>query len=355
MPVDPESLAALSDLTARTGRSPILPGAAPRTGSAPSAGGPTQTAPAAALDGRTDGRTDGLALLRAVDPATRNRVLALGAGSVLAGLVCGLLVPATAEAGVPAAAAAPTRAAAVLALPTATAGSPFAGLAARRPAARSAARPAGPAKTAVRTGSTGTTAASTSPRTTTHRPTPALVVPLGSAHAALLLRAERLAAPAPASTSTTAGQAAAAPPSGGWHPTRALPRGSGTGRRIVYAERAAHLWIVDEHGVVLRDYKVTGRIDRPRPGVYHVWSKSPHTSNPKERLRFDLMVRFAHGYTGAPIGFHTIPRTYAGVPIQSEKALGTPVGRGGCVRQSLVDATWLYAWVRVGDTVVVLR
>jgi hypothetical protein len=106
---------------------------------------------------------------------------------------------------------------------------------------------------------------------------------------------------------------------------------------------------------VLRDYKVTGRVDRPRPGVYHVYSKSPTAVNPGERLTFDLMVRFAYGVTGARIGFHTIPRYYDGRPIQAEKDLGRAIGMGGCVRQSRADAQWLYAWSRVGDTVVVVH
>jgi len=105
---------------------------------------------------------------------------------------------------------------------------------------------------------------------------------------------------------------------------------------------------------VLRDYAVTGRAGRPRPSVYHVYSKSPTATNPGERLRFDLMVRFAYGLTGARIGFHTIPRSYTGVAIQSEKQLGRAVGAGGCVRQARADAEWLYAWSKVGDTVVVL-
>ena len=73
-----------------------------------------------------------------------------------------------------------------------------------------------------------------------------------------------------------------------------------------------------------------------------------------ERLRFEYMVRFAVGATGARIGFHTIPRYADGVPIQSESQLGRAIGAGGCVRQSRADARWLYGWSRVGDTVVVL-
>jgi hypothetical protein len=141
----------------------------------------------------------------------------------------------------------------------------------------------------------------------------------------------------------------------GWVPTRSLPKNSGTGRRIVYAETAAHLWIVGADGTVLRDYKVTGRPGRPKPGTYHVFSKSPTAVNPGQKLRFQLMVRFAHGVTGAAIGFHTIPETYQGVPIQKVKDLGKAIGSGGCVRQKRVDARWLYRWVKTGDTVVVLR
>jgi lipoprotein-anchoring transpeptidase ErfK/SrfK len=139
-----------------------------------------------------------------------------------------------------------------------------------------------------------------------------------------------------------------------YRPTRALPGDSGSGRRIVYTERGAHVWIVGADGKVVRDYPVTGRPGRPRPQIYHVYSKSPTAANPAERLRFDLMVRFAYGLTGARIGFHTIPRSYAGVPIQGENQLGRAIGSGGCVRQKRSDAEWLYAWVKVGDTVVVL-
>jgi hypothetical protein len=132
-----------------------------------------------------------------------------------------------------------------------------------------------------------------------------------------------------------------------------LPARSGSGRRIVYSERAAHLWVVGDDGTVLRDYAVTGRVGRPKPGVYHVYSKSTIALNPGEKLRFEYMVRFAVGITGARIGFHTIPRYFDGVPIQKESQLGRAIGAGGCVRQSRADAQWLYAWSRIGDTVVV--
>ena len=300
MPVDPESLAALGGLASRPGADPS---------------GEHRPAP------DPPGHGDPLALLQAIDPATRRRVLALGAGSVLAGLVCGLLVPATAEAQ-PGSEPRSSRSAAapsiMLVARSAASASPFSGFGPARPTGSSPS--AGPASTG----------------------------PVSAARVSVIARGDaEPAAPHPRAVLPAVNPA--------WRVARALPGGSGTGRRIVYAERTAHLWVVAADGTVLRDYKVTGRIDRPRAGTYRVWSKSEHTSNPKERLTFDLMVRFARGYTGVPIGFHTIPRTYAGVPIQSESQLGTAVGQGGCVRQSRVDAEWLYSWVHVGDTVVVLR
>lgn len=72
-------------------------------------------------------------------------------------------------------------------------------------------------------------------------------------------------------------------------------------------------------------------------------------------MTFRWMVRFAHGEK-ARIGFHDIPRWASnGRAIQAEEALGDPIGRGGCVRQSAENARWLYGWAAVGTTVVVLR
>jgi hypothetical protein len=114
------------------------------------------------------------------------------------------------------------------------------------------------------------------------------------------------------------------------------------------------VWVVGSDGFVVRDYPVTGRIGRPAPGSYRVFSKSPTAVNPVAKVRFDQMVRFAHGITGAAIGFHTIPRWYDGRPIQRVNQLGQMIGAGGCVRQSTADARWLYRWAKIGERVVVL-
>ena len=321
MPVDTRALVALSDLAARPSSAPSTP--SPSAGPRPS-------------------RSRSL---------TRRRVAGLAAASVGAGLVCGVLVPADAAAP-PRAVVAAHRAAAVPAVLLGSTPSPFAARAATTKA-KSAAKPvvakpatkaaAKPATTRARTTSKPATAASsavaTKPRTAAR---PVLVVADPRPPRAGALRT-RGVAPAP----VLAGGSAA------YVPTRPLPARSGTGRRIVYSERAAHLWVVGDDGTVVRDYPVTGRVGRPKPGTYHVYSKSTVAINPGEKLRFEYMVRFAVGLTGARIGFHTIPRYYDGHPIQQESQLGRAIGAGGCVRQSRADAVWLYAWSRVGDTVVV--
>lgn len=135
---------------------------------------------------------------------------------------------------------------------------------------------------------------------------------------------------------------------------RPLPAHSGTGRRIVYTEKTPqHVWLVEADGTIVRDYAGSGRADWPRPGTYHVFSKSRYTSAPG--LTFAYMTRFAHGRT-ASIGFHTIPR-YAGTTRLTHPVsqLGLPVGHGGCVHLTDAGAAFLYRWARIGTTVVVLR
>lgn len=302
VPLDLDDLAALRDLTALDEPRPL-----PRPG---------RESVSSAI--RTTGD--------AARSVRRSRVASYAVGAAVAGLLCGLIGPS------PAALAQPLAAVVRGTLVPVASGSPVAdpGSDGATPDPTDTAAPGGTATSAA-PASSSTTHEQAQPRTA----------------------AEALAAVAgaiPAVLAPTVPESAPA-----WAPTRPLPAKSGEGRRIVYAQRAAHVWVVGADGTVLRDYKVTGRPGRPRPGTYHVFSMSPTSANPKQKLRFELMVRFARGVTGAAIGFHTIPVTYAGDPIQKVSDLGRAIGSGGCVRQSRADAEWLYAWAQVGDTVVVLR
>jgi len=325
VPLDTDALVALSDLAARPsgGRRSRAGGAAPS--------GPT--APRGDQGDQGESRPRSGPAVPPVDVLVRRRVAMLAAGSAIAGLALGVLLPAPGSATTVRTAAAPHRSAVVAApaLLLAASASPFAAV---------------PVRAATTTAHTATRSPAGAPRTTP---------PVSGAAAA----PARTVAPARSTTSRVL--AAAAPlvgavgPSSPYVPTRPLPARSGAGRRIVYAETAAHLWVVGDDGAVVRDYAVTGRVGRPKPSVYHVYSKSTVATNPGEKLRFEYMVRFAVGLTGARIGFHTIPRYVGGAPIQSESQLGRAIGSGGCVRQSRADAVWLYGWSRVGDEVVVLR
>jgi lipoprotein-anchoring transpeptidase ErfK/SrfK len=134
-----------------------------------------------------------------------------------------------------------------------------------------------------------------------------------------------------------------------------LPAHSGTGRRIVYSERVPqHIWLVDAHGTVVRDFAASGRAAWPRVGTYRVRSRSASSYSTTYRVSFRWMVRFAYGHH-AWIGFHTIPRYASGRLMHPVSQLGQAVGRGGCPHSSDANARFLYSWAHIGTKVVVLR
>lgn len=135
------------------------------------------------------------------------------------------------------------------------------------------------------------------------------------------------------------------------YPTKSRVRG----KRIVYDKALMTIWLIDEGEHVVARYPVVGRPDRPSSGVYRVFSKSPSSANRLQELTFNNMVRFAYGpNTGAPIGFHDIPRTYDGRPIHGENVLGLPLGAGGCVRMSTDASERMYEFAGIGTAVEVI-
>lgn len=130
-----------------------------------------------------------------------------------------------------------------------------------------------------------------------------------------------------------------------------LPAGSGEGRRIVYANAQQRVWVVGEDGRVLDSYLVSGRRGVPRPGTYRVFSKSEVAWAGHDGITMRYMVRFARGRSLA-IGFHSIPVTASGRPLQTEEDLGS-FRSAGCVRQTLDKAIQLYLFADIGTTVVV--
>ncbi|MDO8389437.1 MAG: L,D-transpeptidase [Actinomycetota bacterium] len=135
--------------------------------------------------------------------------------------------------------------------------------------------------------------------------------------------------------------------------TPTAPSPDGTGRRVIYSKSQQRVWMVEESGRVVRDFRVSGRLDQPDPGTYAVWSRSKYTCSAVHHdvcMRF--MVRFAHGPKGGNIGFHEIP-VRDGKPLQGDEWLGWPTS-DGCVRQSTSDAMFMWDWAQMGTTVVVV-
>ena len=132
----------------------------------------------------------------------------------------------------------------------------------------------------------------------------------------------------------------------------AVPKGSGSGRRIVFSESQQRVWLVGSDDTVVRTYLVSGsKYDNLDPGSYRVQSKQRHATAFDSSGTMEYFVRFATGWT-APIGFHTVPIDRAGKLEQTRSQLGTPLS-AGCVRQWRDDAVALWKFAPVGTPVVV--
>ena len=132
-----------------------------------------------------------------------------------------------------------------------------------------------------------------------------------------------------------------------------VPIKSGTGRRIVYANRQQRVWVINADNKVIRTFPVSGMLGQPGNGTFSVFSKSPTSYSPEfAGVTFRFMTRFAIGRNGGNIGFHEIPTRY-GKPMQRVDELGTFNG-SGCLRSSTQDARFIYQWAGMGTTVVVV-
>ena len=132
-----------------------------------------------------------------------------------------------------------------------------------------------------------------------------------------------------------------------------VPVRSGTGRRIVYANRQQRVWVINEQNEVIRTFLVSGMLGQPGKGTFRVFSKSPTSFSPEfAGVTFRYMTRFAIGRNGGNIGFHEIPVRNK-KPMQTVDELGAFKG-SGCLRSSTQDAIFIYQWAKIGTKVVVV-
>lgn len=139
---------------------------------------------------------------------------------------------------------------------------------------------------------------------------------------------------------------------------RAVPAGSGSGRRIVISQGQNWVWLVDARGKVVRQ---GGIIDNPsylKPGSYTSGAKCGRAARIKRntdggRLYLNNFVRFAP----CGIGFHQIP-TYKsnGAQIHADWLLGTNSRAShGCIRVSKSMSASIWSFAAGSTRVVVLR
>jgi hypothetical protein len=129
--------------------------------------------------------------------------------------------------------------------------------------------------------------------------------------------------------------------------------GQGTGYRIVYSRAMQRVWAVNDAEQVVRSYLVTGsQYHNEIPGRHEVYSRSETTTAWNGAADLPLMVRWLDTERGA-IGFHAIPNHRdTGEPYQTTDELGTKLS-GGCQRQHMLDAQFMWAFGEVGTPVYV--
>lgn len=124
-------------------------------------------------------------------------------------------------------------------------------------------------------------------------------------------------------------------------------------RHVIYGRGDQMVWLVESDGSLFDSYPVSGRATWPVPGRYKVLSKSLRSSSVSGHVSMEHMVRFVQPPGLAATGFHSIPVTWAGTPIQTEAELGQ-FRSAGCVRQANDKAEQMYAWAPLGTPVIVL-
>lgn len=141
---------------------------------------------------------------------------------------------------------------------------------------------------------------------------------------------------------------------GGNAPDLPPDAGQGTGKRIVYQRAGQRVWAIDDEERIVRSYLVSGSQYRNEvPGVHTVYSKSESALGWDLSADLPYMIRYTETERGH-IGFHAIPSwRETGEKLQTEAELGQKLS-GGCTRQALADAQFLWEFADVGTKVWVL-
>ncbi|MCX4730101.1 L,D-transpeptidase [Streptomyces sp. NBC_01363] len=127
----------------------------------------------------------------------------------------------------------------------------------------------------------------------------------------------------------------------------ALPKGSGTGTRVVYALADRRVWLVDGDGKVTRTFDVMPSSLNPLPGTYRV--NTPRSGAPtkgSDGVMIEHVVRFAM-VDDVAVGFSAA--------VDGSMESPDPTLKTGGVRMSRADGDAMWDFAMVGTKVVVVR
>jgi hypothetical protein len=125
----------------------------------------------------------------------------------------------------------------------------------------------------------------------------------------------------------------------------ALPKGSGTGKRVVYALEDRQVWLVDADGEAARTFEVMPSALSPLPGTYQVGTRQGSPTKGSDGVMIEHVVRFAM-VDDASVGFSAA--------VDGSMESPDPTLKTGGVRMSRSDGDAMWDFAMVGTKVVVL-
>ncbi|MFJ1650599.1 hypothetical protein ACIOC2_04115 [Streptomyces sp. NPDC088337] len=125
----------------------------------------------------------------------------------------------------------------------------------------------------------------------------------------------------------------------------ALPRGSGTGERVVYSLDDDRVWLVGADGTVQNTFRVSPGNVHPAPGTYAVASRSKAITG-TDGVPVEHVVRFT-STDGAVIGFSAA--------VDGSWPTPNPAIKTGGIRESRADGETMWMFATIGQKVVVIR
>ncbi|GAB2861735.1 hypothetical protein GCM10027074_31210 [Streptomyces deserti] len=125
----------------------------------------------------------------------------------------------------------------------------------------------------------------------------------------------------------------------------ALPTGSGTGERVVYALGADRVWLVGGGDKVERTFKVYPSAVDPAPGSYRVTSRSKAVTG-SDGTPVEHVVRFT-SVDGVSIGFSAA--------VDGSTPAPDPRVKTGGIRESRADGDAMWMFATIGRKIVVVR